>query len=783
MAIVAQRSIALRSIGSHDKSDDVINDILEKMSPESKDVRSHCSYGRLLLSRAENALLRNEFQNAAFQLTSWMIRSNPSGLELKVARLKNTALGRVLRYKGDFAAAHSYLKECLKMVGGSARYHIMYHLADVYCELDKAEEAEKLIVDEVSRLRVDGKQSSKRFRRLALPLAEAYIRQGRLEAARSVLQELLELFKLLEGEARFDVTDQLGHVRSMIGLARVSWYINRWDEAHQNLETALSLVVKYDTFLDGNFYSVVISLFLSLVKFNIGDLGALEKFASTEDILKKQPKQHFMPGMGTYFLEQLCSSGHGFLALPRVMPGPHTNLIQGAIHRLNTRRATAKPNLDDMRGSDDMVEWLKLLGHTTGNLNHLNVIHVAGTKGKGSTCAFVASLLKAHGDDTGYPQKIGLYTSPHIKDIRERISINGEPISRDLFTSHFFEVWDRLPSKATNNLDIPRYLQLLALLSFHVFIKEKVDVAVYETHLGGEFDATNIIEMPTVTVIASIAMDHVNLLGPTIERIAWHKGGIFKSGSVALSAPQEQAVAEVLQQRADDKGVQLEIVGLDTTIPTNATALKPEPQRLNCSLALAAVRAWLARKAPERGITKHSITNGIEKFYWPGRYQQIIDRHYQWFLDGAHNDLSLRLVVEWFAKAASEYQSGTTPTRILIFSHFSTRDGTHLLRTLATSLRDNNIQMKNVIFSSYDERQDGRTRIDRNLRNRFSPELQKSYADFWRGFDRTATVLCERTIEEALHRAREIGDENNGMQALVTGSLRLISGALYLLES
>ncbi|KKZ61356.1 hypothetical protein EMCG_04018 [[Emmonsia] crescens] len=108
------------------------------------------------------------------------------------------------------------------MVGGSARYHIMYHLADVYCELDKAEEAEKLIVDEVSRLRVDGKQSSKRFRRLALPLAEAYIRQGRLEAARSVLQELLELFKLLKGEVRFDVTDQLGHVRSMIDLAHVS---------------------------------------------------------------------------------------------------------------------------------------------------------------------------------------------------------------------------------------------------------------------------------------------------------------------------------------------------------------------------------------------------------------------------------------------------------------------------------------------------------------------------------------------------------------------------------
>ncbi|OJD21601.1 hypothetical protein ACJ73_07057 [Blastomyces percursus] len=224
MAIVAQRSIALRYLGSPGKSDDVIDDVLEKMSPESKDVRSHCSYGRLLLSQAENALLRNEFKEAAHQLTSWMIRWHPSGLELKVARLKNTALGRVLRYNGDFAAAHRYLKECLKMVNGSARYHIMHHLADVYCELDKAEEAENLVVDEVSRLRADGKQCSKRFRRLVLPLAEAYIKQGRLEAARSVLQEILEIFKLLVG-ARLDVTDQLGHVRSMISLARVSWLV------------------------------------------------------------------------------------------------------------------------------------------------------------------------------------------------------------------------------------------------------------------------------------------------------------------------------------------------------------------------------------------------------------------------------------------------------------------------------------------------------------------------------------------------------------------------------
>ncbi|KAK2797614.1 hypothetical protein FQN50_009127 [Emmonsiellopsis sp. PD_5] len=219
--------------------------------------------------------------------------------------------------------------------------------------------------------------------------------------------------------------------------------------------------------------------------------------------------------------------------------------------------------------------------------------------------------------------------------------------------SHTIEVWDILPDKATPYLDIPRYLQFLALVSFHVFIKEKVDVAIYETQFGGEFDAMNVIEMPTVKAITSIAMDHVNLLGPTIEKIAWHKGGIFKSRGVALSALQEPAVATVLQQQAADKGVPLEFVDVDPTIPTNAIALKPKPQRINCSLAIAVARAWRAVKAPEgQSISEYTIARGIEQFSWPGRYQQISDQHCRWFLDGAHNEISLRYAVEWFAEMA-----------------------------------------------------------------------------------------------------------------------------------
>ncbi|KAH6670181.1 folylpolyglutamate synthase [Halenospora varia] len=456
-----------------------------------------------------------------------------------------------------------------------------------------------------------------------------------------------------------------------------------------------------------------------------------------------------------------------------------------AIRCLNSRKASPKTNLDDMRGSDDMVEWLELLGHSAEDLNGLNAIHVAGTNGKGSTCAFAASFLKAHGDNTGYPRKIGLYTSPHINNIRERIRINGEPISKEHFAMRFFEVWDKLPGQATPTLDIPRYLQLLALLSFHVFIEETVDVAIYETHLGGEFDATNIIRTPLATAITPITMDHVSLLGPTIQRIAWNKAGIFKSGILAFSTLQEPEVVTVLEQRAAEKGAMLEFVDVDTTLPTNAAALKPKVQRMNCSLALAVVRAWLSIMAPEGQSTmEDTITRGIEQFSCPGRYQQINEGNCQWFLDGAHNESSLRYAVEWFAQTATENQRNTvTSTRILIFSQFSTRDGTRLLRSIAESLRDKNIQMQYVIFTTYDERRDGHTRIDRNLKKRFSPEVQEHYAETWGNLDPAATVLCERTIEGALERAREIGDQNTGIQALVTGSLHLVSGALYLLES
>lgn len=280
---------------------------------------------------------------------------------------------------------------------------------------------------------------------------------------------------------------------------------------------------------------------------------------------------------------------------------------------------------------------------------------MAGTKGKGSTCAFTNSFLDVHGDRTGYPKKIGLYTSPHLKRVQERIQINRKPISEETFTKYVFEVWDHLTSHA---LPEPRYLQLLMLVAVHTFIKEGVDAAIYETHNGGEYDATNIFLRPIVTGISTIGMDHVEQLGPSLDNIAWHKAGIFKSGRPAFSAPQEPLAAAMLERRASERDVVLEYIDVDPLLPVNASALRPQVQRVNASLALALTRVFLTEKQPAayRDLTEQDISMGIQQFFWIGRFQHITQGRHQWFLDGAHNELSVQNAAEWFVKMAAQYQ-------------------------------------------------------------------------------------------------------------------------------
>ncbi|KAL2361271.1 hypothetical protein RJZ56_005847 [Blastomyces dermatitidis] len=380
--------------------------------------------------------------------------------------------------------------------------------------------------------------------------------QSRHDEAWSLLSPLIEFYEKMDS---LDVSNEVGHMRSVISLTHFFEGKECWMDAEKTLETARHLIEKYsNTFLPDGFYSAVIYLLSSKINFSLRNQLEGWKFLNlAREIRLRRKEQHFIPGLGTYFLSHLDNWANRQSAMHALSIGASSAPTAKAIRCLNSRRSRAKRSLNEMQGSDDMVAWLALLGHSVEDLNHLNIIHIAGTKGKGSTCAFVASILKAHGK-------------------KFRIRINDELISQDLFAIHFFKVWDMLLYQATPSLDIPHYLQLLALLSFHVFIQERVDVAIYETHLGGEFDATNIITVPIVTVITSISMDHVRLLGPTIKDIAWHKEGIFKSGSLAFSSTQEPAVATVLQQRATEKQVMVKFVDFDSMLSTDVAALQPK---------------------------------------------------------------------------------------------------------------------------------------------------------------------------------------------------------------
>lgn len=191
-------------------------------------------------------------------------------------------------------------------------------------------------------------------------------------------------------------------------------------------------------------------------------------------------------------------------------------------------------------------------------------------------------------------------------------------------------------------------------MAFHAFIKEGVEVAIFETHHGGEYDATNVIGHPVVTVMTPIGMDHVKQLGPSMETIAWHKAGIFKRGSPALSSPQEASAAKVIRSRAVDKGVNDQFVESDPYLPVDALQLKPDVQRMNCSVALATVRRFLHEKAPKDAATlsPFDILQGIGQFSWPGRFQLLVEGPFKWFLDGAHNEMSVSKAAEWFIESS-----------------------------------------------------------------------------------------------------------------------------------
>jgi folylpolyglutamate synthase len=308
--------------------------------------------------------------------------------------------------------------------------------------------------------------------------------------------------------------------------------------------------------------------------------------------------------------------------------------------------------------------------------------------------------------------KTGLYTGPHLVDPEERIRINFKPLSKSVFADYIFEVHGNLAASPIT----PRYLQLLTLISFHAFIEAGVDVAIYETHHGGEYDATNFVPKPAVTAITVIDYDHIDTLGTSLERIAWHKAGILKYNVPAFSAMQQPAAADALRERALEKGTVLEFVQPLSHLPP---ALQPRPdvQLQNFSLAHAVCNKFLSQTPWGPELSPDDVIRCLKSFSWPGRFQTIASDGITWYLDGAHNDLSLNRCAQWFADtnkyAVVIYQEQTQLTvnragfNILIFGHTSSRDRSSLIKALALPLVNCGIKIQHVILTDCPSAQKG----------------------------------------------------------------------------
>lgn len=207
----------------------------------------------------------------------------------------------------------------------------------------------------------------------------------------------------------------------------------------------------------------------------------------------------------------------------------------------------------------------------------------------------------------------------------------------------------------------PGYFTFLTLLAFHVFLKEHVTAAIIETGVGGEYDSTNIVSHPAVTVITTIGMDHVRALrrgsqeNATIEDIAWHKAGIMKSGCPAVSTQQLPEVMNILHERAKEKAVELHVVDVYDEI--RHLQLGTDGQNKNSSLALAATRFFfnqetdIMRQMPYDESLVAAI-RGINQTRLRGRLHTLEDGKVRWYLDGAHNEDSLKEAANWFARNA-----------------------------------------------------------------------------------------------------------------------------------
>jgi dihydrofolate synthase/folylpolyglutamate synthase len=302
--------------------------------------------------------------------------------------------------------------------------------------------------------------------------------------------------------------------------------------------------------------------------------------------------------------------------------------------------------LDSLQGSgirpglDRMRALLRALGNPQ---RAFPSIIVAGTNGKGSTSAMLAAILTASGKRTAH------YTSPHLVDLRERWTIDGEPIDGQLLDECIVAMQD-----AASRIGItPTYFEALTLIAFLAFARAKCDLAVLEVGMGGRLDATNVVK-PLAAVITPVGMDHMEYLGNTLRAIAREKAGVIHRGAIVLTSNDDPLVLDIIRKRASRFGGRVIHVTDEHDSP-----LAGPFQRRNAALAV--------RTARELGIDDHAIARGVASTRWRGRLERIDIAGKQIWIDGGHNAHAV-------AQTAPFFDANIARPRLLVFGIMSDKD-------------------------------------------------------------------------------------------------------------
>ena len=317
---------------------------------------------------------------------------------------------------------------------------------------------------------------------------------------------------------------------------------------------------------------------------------------------------------------------------------------------------------DAWKGSVPGLSRIRALMARLGNPQRgLRFVHIVGTNGKGSTASMLSSVLT----EAGY--RVGLFTSPYVVTFRERMQICGQMISPEALG----EVCELVKPVAWLDEDRPTWFELVTAVALVWFARERCDIVILEAGMGGEFDATNVIPAPEVAVFTNIGLDHTEILGDTVEKIALTKSGILKPGCEAVLYPNTPEVEAVIAGRCAALGIPLHRANVeDLTVVERSIAgqslqagalrfrlpLLGEHQRRNCAVVLQVLRCL-----QDRGfaISSQAVCRGLETVTWPGRFE-ILQKEPLFILDGGHNPQCMDALLQ----TAGEYLAGRPLTVI-----------------------------------------------------------------------------------------------------------------------